>query len=322
MADTTGTELSFGKTLIGSMLLSRWLRQHRSNDSMVGILLPASAGGALANIAVSLTGKIPVNLNFTSGQEAMNAAIRQCESTLITSRRFCQGNISEMPGMVSWRDQGNLHLGHKLLAAHGFCVPSRLLERHYTKNQSQDLAIISRAAAREPQSVMLSITTYSPTSKAFASDPFHPKRQVMGVLPFFHSFGFSISLWLPLVVGFGAVYHPNPMDAKTIGETVQKYKATILISTPTFYVGYMRRCTVEEFATLRYAIAGAEKLREQIRKAFKEKCLDLLEGYGCRAGTGCLHKPSRRGRRPRTTDGSETGTWVTRFRAWHQGCRC
>src|SRR5262245_66348252 len=72
------------------------------------------------------------------------------------------------------------------------------------------------------------------------------------------------------------------MDAKTIGETVQKYKATILISTPTFYAGYMRRCTVEEFATLRYVIAGAEKLREQIRKAFKEKYgLELLEGYGC-----------------------------------------
>jgi acyl-[acyl-carrier-protein]-phospholipid O-acyltransferase / long-chain-fatty-acid--[acyl-carrier-protein] ligase len=111
---------------------------------------------------------------------------------------------------------------------------------------------------------------------------FNPSDKVMGVLPFFHSFGFSISLWLPLIAGFGAVYHPNPMDAKTIGETIQKYKATILISTPTFYSGYMRRCTVEEFATLRYVIAGAEKLREQIRKAFKEKYgLDLLEGYGC-----------------------------------------
>ena len=83
MADTTGTELSFGKTLIGSMLLSRWVRKHRSNDSMVGILLPASAGGALANIAVSLAGKIPVNLNFTSGQEAMNTAIRQCNINTI-----------------------------------------------------------------------------------------------------------------------------------------------------------------------------------------------------------------------------------------------
>jgi acyl-[acyl-carrier-protein]-phospholipid O-acyltransferase/long-chain-fatty-acid--[acyl-carrier-protein] ligase len=110
----------------------------------------------------------------------------------------------------------------------------------------------------------------------------NPNDKVMGVLPFFHSFGFSISLWLPLVAGFGAIYHPNPMDAKTIGETIQKYKATIFISTPTFYSGYMRRCTVEEFATLRYVIAGAEKLREPIRAAFKRKYgLDLLEGYGC-----------------------------------------
>jgi acyl-[acyl-carrier-protein]-phospholipid O-acyltransferase/long-chain-fatty-acid--[acyl-carrier-protein] ligase len=111
---------------------------------------------------------------------------------------------------------------------------------------------------------------------------FTPSDRLMGVLPLFHSFGFSISLWLPLVTGFGAVYHPNPMDAKTIGETVQKYKATFLVSTPTFYAGYMRRCTPQEFASLRYAIAGAEKLREQIRKGFKEKYgLDLLEGYGC-----------------------------------------
>jgi acyl-[acyl-carrier-protein]-phospholipid O-acyltransferase/long-chain-fatty-acid--[acyl-carrier-protein] ligase len=104
----------------------------------------------------------------------------------------------------------------------------------------------------------------------------------MGVLPFFHSFGFTATIWLPLLAGFAAVYHPNPMDAKTIGETVQKYKATLLISTPTFYTAYIRRCTVEEFASLRYAIAGAEKLRESVAQSFKEKFgLDLLEGYGC-----------------------------------------
>src|SRR5262249_161231 len=83
---------------------------------------------------------------------------------------------------------------------------------------------------------------------------FNPSDKVMGVLLFFHSFGFSILLWLPLIIGFGVVYHPNPMDAKTIGETVQKYKVIILISIPTFYASYMRRCMVEEFATLRYAI--------------------------------------------------------------------
>jgi len=82
--------------------------------------------------------------------------------------------------------------------------------------------------------------------------------------------------------GVGAVYHPNPMDAKTIGELAEKYRATLLISTPTFFSAYIRRCSRQQFATLRYAIAGAEKLRSQIAAAFKEKFgLELLEGYGC-----------------------------------------
>src|SRR6185295_3568810 len=38
----------------------------------------------------------------------------------------------------------------------------------------------------------------------------------------------------------------------------------------------------EQFKHLRYAIVGAEKLREPIAAAFKEKFgVDLLEGYGC-----------------------------------------
>src|SRR5215471_1207713 len=290
IADTTGTELSFGKTLIGSMLLSSWVRKHRSNDSMVGILLPASVGGALANIAVFLAGKIPVNLNFTVGQEAMNNAIRQCGiNTIITSRLFlAKANVSEMPGMVFLEEIRETFTSfHRLLALlFAFFIPSRLLEHHYGKNQkSQGLAtvIFSSGSTGTPKGVMLSHHNILANIESVGQViHFNPSDKVMGVLPFFHSFGFSISLWLPLIVGFGAVYHPNPADAKTIGETVQKYKATILISTPTFYASYMRRCTAEEFATLRYAIAGAEKLREQIRTGFKEKYgLDLLEGYGC-----------------------------------------
>src|SRR5256712_4679425 len=106
--------------------------------------------------------------------------------------------------------------------------------------------------------------------------------RLMGVLPFFHSFGFTGTLWFPLLCGFGAVYHANPLDAKTVGELVHQYKATILISTPTFYAAYLRKCSVEEFSSLRYAIAGDEKLRETLAQAFKDKYgLDLLEGYGC-----------------------------------------
>ena len=109
-----------------------------------------------------------------------------------------------------------------------------------------------------------------------------PTDVMIGVLPFFHSFGFTGTLWFPIVSGFGVAYHPNPTDAKTIGELALKHRATMLISTPTFCATYVRKCEPEQFAHLRYAMVGAERLREPIAKAFKEKFgLDLLEGYGC-----------------------------------------
>ena len=105
---------------------------------------------------------------------------------------------------------------------------------------------------------------------------------LLGVLPFFHSFGFTGTLWLPALSGFGVVYHPNPMDAKTIGELAGQYRATLIISTPTFCSSYVRKCEPEQFEHLRYAIVGAERLREPVAAAFKEKFgVDLLEGYGC-----------------------------------------
>jgi acyl-[acyl-carrier-protein]-phospholipid O-acyltransferase/long-chain-fatty-acid--[acyl-carrier-protein] ligase len=105
---------------------------------------------------------------------------------------------------------------------------------------------------------------------------------LVGVLPFFHSFGFTGTIWFPAITGFAAVYHPNPMDAKTIGELTGRYRATLIISTPTFCSSYIRKCEPEQFKTLRYAIVGAERLREPIAIAFKEKFgIDLLEGYGC-----------------------------------------
>jgi acyl-[acyl-carrier-protein]-phospholipid O-acyltransferase/long-chain-fatty-acid--[acyl-carrier-protein] ligase len=101
------------------------------------------------------------------------------------------------------------------------------------------------------------------------------------VLPFFHAFGFTGTLFMPLVLGLGAVYHPNPLDAKSIGGLIKKYKATLLISTPTFCQAYYRVCTPEDLATLRHVVVGAERLRPEFAEQFKEKfSIQLLEGYG------------------------------------------
>jgi acyl-[acyl-carrier-protein]-phospholipid O-acyltransferase/long-chain-fatty-acid--[acyl-carrier-protein] ligase len=108
------------------------------------------------------------------------------------------------------------------------------------------------------------------------------RDRIVGVLPFFHSFGFTVTIWLPLVSGCGTAYHPNPTDAKAIGELIAKYKGTFLLSTPTFCSGYSRKCTREQFASLRFVLVGAEKLRESIAKQFEEAFgVELLEGYGC-----------------------------------------
>ncbi|HUK42556.1 MAG TPA: AMP-binding protein, partial [Candidatus Acidoferrales bacterium] len=289
-ADTTGIHLSFGKVLIGSVLLSRWIRKRCVKGSMVGILLPASVGGAVANVAVALAGKIPVNLNFTAGREAMGSAIQQCDiATILTSRSFLSKvKIDHAPGMVFLEDVNKTFssLSKLFAAVDTFLSPAWLLERRYKGKQTpEDLAtvIFSSGSTGTPKGVMLSQRNIVSNIESICQViQFEPTDRFMGVLPLFHSFGFTVTLWLPLIEGIGAVYHPNPVDAKTIGETVRNERATLLISTPTFYSSYIRRCSAEEFASLRYAISGAEKLRPQIANAFKDKYgLDLLEGYGC-----------------------------------------
>jgi acyl-[acyl-carrier-protein]-phospholipid O-acyltransferase/long-chain-fatty-acid--[acyl-carrier-protein] ligase len=290
MADTTGVELSYGKTLIGAMLLARWLKRHCAQESMVGVILPASVGGALVNIALLLAGKVPVNLNFTSGTDAMASAIAQCGiKTILTSRVFLsKANLESLDGMVFLEEiRKTFGAAEKFITAlKSFLLPARWLTRRYVKSlKPTDLAtvIFSSGSTAMPKGVMLSHHNIVSNVEGIAQViQFTPKDRIMGVLPLFHSFGFTGTLWLPLLAGFGVVYHPNPTDAKTIGETIQKHQATLFISTSTFYAGYLRRCTKEEFASLRYVIAGAEKLREPVVKAYQEKYrITILEGYGC-----------------------------------------
>jgi acyl-[acyl-carrier-protein]-phospholipid O-acyltransferase/long-chain-fatty-acid--[acyl-carrier-protein] ligase len=106
--------------------------------------------------------------------------------------------------------------------------------------------------------------------------------RILGVLPFFHSFGFTGTLWIPLVKGFGSVFHPNPMDARIIGGLVQKYAVTLMVATPTFLQGYIRRVDPGQFGSLRFVLVGAEKLPERTATAFDDRFgIRPYEAYGC-----------------------------------------
>jgi acyl-[acyl-carrier-protein]-phospholipid O-acyltransferase/long-chain-fatty-acid--[acyl-carrier-protein] ligase len=291
MADSTGKELTYGKAVAGSLALARWIRRRCRDQRMVGVMLPASVGGALANIATLMAGKTPVNLNFTAGPEAIALAIEQCQlKTVLTSRLLLAKTKVEAPQGACFLEDVVKEISPVLTAglwAAGLLLPSRVVERLFVAGagdpDSLATIIFSSGSTGTPKGIMLSHRNVLANVEGIAQVyRVTDDDRLMGVLPLFHSFGFTGSIWLPLVTGFGVVYHSNPLDAGTIGEMVQKYRATMIISTPSFCLGYARKCSVEQFATLRYAVVGAEKLREPIARAFKEKYgLDLMEGYGC-----------------------------------------
>ncbi|HEY7170956.1 MAG TPA: acyl-[ACP]--phospholipid O-acyltransferase [Vicinamibacterales bacterium] len=290
MADSNTRPMTFGRTLVASLLLSKWVRRRLAGETSIGLLLPASVGGALANIGVSLAGKVPVNLNFTAGPESMAVAIEKCGiRTILSSRRFLtKAGLEPLDGTVYLEDVlpafGRAERLRMLIAAR--LLPAWILNRLYVAQPAGDTLatiVFSSGSTGTPKGVMLTHRNILANVDAIGQlYQLMPDDVMIGVLPFFHSFGFTGTLWFPAISGFGVVYHPNPMDAKTIGELAARYRGTVIISTPTFCSTYIRKCEPEQFRHLRYAIVGAERLRESIATAFRERFgLDLLEGYGC-----------------------------------------
>ena len=290
MADAGTPALNRARALTASLLLARWIRRHAADQPRIGLLLPASVGGALANIAVALAGRAAVNLNFTAGRAAMRSAADRCGlRTILTSRKFVEKvGIEPLNGMVFLEDLlgsfGAIAKG--LMAAAVFVLPARALSALWAADPGDDSTaaiVFSSGSTGTPKGVELSHRNVLANIDAIAQVfQLRDDDVMVGVLPLFHSFGYTVTLWLPAVIGFGAVFHPNPADGKAIGELAERYRGTILVSTPTFYAGYLRRCRREHFAHVRYALAGAERLRESVAEAFREKFgITLLEGYGC-----------------------------------------
>jgi acyl-[acyl-carrier-protein]-phospholipid O-acyltransferase/long-chain-fatty-acid--[acyl-carrier-protein] ligase len=291
MADGQTPKLSFFAVLARTLFLARRLRKTWEGQEMVGILLPPSIPGALVNLAAMLMGKVPVNLNYTASNETLDSCANQCNlKTIVTARAFLERVHVQPPGETIFLEDlaQKPRFGERLGAAVACLLPSGAVQKYAgapRKTQLEDIAtiIFSSGSTGEPKGVVL--THYNVAANVEQLNQvflLHSNDRIMGILPFFHSFGFTGTLCLPAATGIGVVFHPNPLDSRVIGALVNKYAVTMLLATPTFLNAYTRRCEPEQFGSLRFVMAGAEKLPDRIAQAFEDRFgIRPLEGYGC-----------------------------------------
>jgi acyl-[acyl-carrier-protein]-phospholipid O-acyltransferase / long-chain-fatty-acid--[acyl-carrier-protein] ligase len=291
LADSTGDVLKGREVLIRTLVLRRLLSRTLAPDErMVGVLLPPSIGACLVNAALPLMGRVGINLNYTAGVDTLNSCIEQTGIRhVLTSRKFMEKvKITLNAEYVYLEDFKEKVTGSDKLvaAALAYAAPAWLLDRvcGLHKQGPDDLLtiIFTSGSTGKPKGVMLSHANVNSNLDAI-DGLFQLKRQdgFLGILPFFHSTGYTATLWSVLTLLPKGVYHYNPLDARVIGDLCQKHKVTILITTPTFLRTYYKRCDKEQLSGLDLVICGAEKLPRELATAFEEKFgIAPIEGYG------------------------------------------
>jgi len=288
ISDASGKELNYSRTLTASLVLADKLRTVAANSDRIGILLPPSIGAALANIAVTLLGKVPVNLNYTLSLQAIDSSITECDiRCVISSRQFLEKfpELKTVPNLVFLED---IHKAvssadkFKAVLKSRFCPARYLASIKYHSCDDVAAIIFSSGSGGRPKGVMLSHHNIISNIDSMCSIfKLKPNDNLCAVLPFFHSFGFTCSLWLPIINGVSAAFVANPLDGKTVGRTARQNSSTVLFAAPSFLLNYIRRVEPQDFARLRLVMTGGEELKKTIADSFeKQYGIRPREGYG------------------------------------------
>lgn len=284
-----GSTLARGKLLGVAIALARHLKT-TCPEKRIGVVLPPGKGGLVANLAVLLAGKTPVNLNFTSLREAILSAEEQAEVQTIISARAMAKRLEDFPWTpkVIHLDEALPPMKMKILVwwIGAIALPAALLARILKLPRIGDHAeavlLFTSGSSGKPKGVVLSHRNLLSNVSQFAVALDARKGDLLlASLPFFHSFGCTVTLFYPVIESVRALTYPNPLEAKKIAELVQQHGVTVMLATPTFLRAYLRKAEPAQLSSLRFLVTGAEKLPVELAAAVQARFgKRVYEGYG------------------------------------------
>jgi acyl-[acyl-carrier-protein]-phospholipid O-acyltransferase/long-chain-fatty-acid--[acyl-carrier-protein] ligase len=282
----TGKDISYEKLVIAALILGKKFTNFR--EKYIGIMVPTSAGCILANLGVLLADKIPVMINYSTGarQNSIYAQEKCSFQTIITSKKMLSKlKIKPVSGMLFLEDiMAGVTALDKAEAFLKYKLPLKGLLSILPKSSREDTAVIlfTSGSERDPKAVQLTHKNIMHNVINLPQIIDITNQEIFaGILPLFHVFGLTTNFWLPLIVGASIVTHANPLEYKKIVDSIKRYKISVLIGTPSFFHGYLRKSQKGDFESIKHAIAGADKLTAHLRDNYRKlHGIDVLEGYG------------------------------------------
>ena len=283
---TTGKNVTYSRALIGALILSSKFRKY--DKGFIGIMIPTSAGCALATVGALMSGRIPVMINYSTGAEGnIKYAQKKCNfKTIITSRALLEKICCPViEGMVMIEDlMAGVTTGDKLKAALKSKLPVNIILKSIHQGDENDTAAIlfTSGSEKDPKAVQLTHLNLSSNIENFGAYIKITDSDIMlANLVFFHVFGLTVNLWVSFYYGMTMITYANPLDFQTVSSIARDEKPTIMVGTPSFFWGYLHKSEPGDFKTLRLMVAGADKCPDALRDGYMKKHgVTLLEGYG------------------------------------------
>ncbi len=263
-----------------------------THKDRVGIVFPPGVGSFIANLSVVLAGKVPVNLNFTLGVAAIESCIENADIDCVLSTAKVRAKLSAFPWhKVEVCDVVTIlrnlpKFGAIAFLLGTFLLPARFLAKLYKipkgGGDREAALLFTSGSSGSPKGVVLTHQNILANCAQIGATELLPRTEILlSNLPVFHSFGFTVGLWCPVLLGCQVVTTPSPLEVKKTIEAISEESATLLLGTPTFLRPYLTKAKPEQMKSIRYVVAGAEKTPSGFAEKWESTFESLFfEGYG------------------------------------------